>query len=123
MRKSASNVTFYDRRPVRAEQARPLQERKDALGRHAGDRDALLASVLPADDSDSAPRHAEASGEELDQRVVGRTLDRRRGEAHEERAVTRSGNLGFSGSRDHPDGENDAVRTVDAKCGMQDAEC
>jgi hypothetical protein len=80
---------------------------------HARDGHALLAAALAADDSHGAAWRAQTLREEFDERVVGRTLDRRRRQTDQQRAVTGAGYLGFSGSGNDADGENDAVRSTD----------
>src|SRR3982750_1794052 len=70
-----------------------------------GDANALVARSLAGHEHDVAARNIERGGEEGDQCLVGRTVDRRRREANENRATPRAVDARARRPRDDADVE------------------
>src|SRR5581483_5371301 len=70
------------------------------------DLDALHARVFAADDADGAAGDTVMPGEELDERVVRRTLDGWRGDADDQRAPALAGEFRFAGAGNDANGED-----------------
>jgi hypothetical protein len=94
MRKSASNSSFYDRGA-------------DLLRRHTVDGHPLATVRLAADEANGRAWNVAEPGEELDERLVRGTIDRRGRDSNEERVVARAGDPGLPGAGDDANVELD----------------
>ena len=75
------------------------------------DADALEPTARAGEDADRSTRQPENFGEELDEGVVGRVVDRRRRDANEDRVVPDAVDRRLLRSRDDADVDLDAGRS------------